>query len=105
MKQASYDWVLFDLDETLLDFPVARALERTLQIYGVAPTPPRWRSTMPSTSGSGSEYNSARLTPPTCSRPVFLFAEQVNVAPMAMNDTFLQQIIALSVPLEGWRRP
>ncbi len=32
MKQASYDWVLFDLDETLLDFPVAQALERTLQI-------------------------------------------------------------------------
>ncbi|MGL5974685.1 MAG: pyrimidine 5'-nucleotidase, partial [Aeromonas sobria] len=23
MKQPSYDWVLFDLDETLLDFPVA----------------------------------------------------------------------------------
>lgn len=43
MKQASYDWVLFDLDETLLDFPVAQALERTLQIYGVTPTPPGWR--------------------------------------------------------------
>jgi FMN phosphatase YigB (HAD superfamily) len=39
VKQASYDWVLFDLDETLLDFPVARALERTYLIYGVAPTP------------------------------------------------------------------
>ncbi|MGL4918410.1 MAG: pyrimidine 5'-nucleotidase, partial [Aeromonas allosaccharophila] len=35
MKQPSYDWVLFDLDETLLDFPVAAALTRTLQHYGV----------------------------------------------------------------------
>jgi len=35
VKQPSYDWVLFDLDETLLDFPVAEALARTLTIYGV----------------------------------------------------------------------
>lgn len=35
MKQPSYDWVLFDLDETLFDFPVAAALTHTLQIYGV----------------------------------------------------------------------
>ena len=41
MKVPSYDWVLFDLDETLLDFPVAQALEQTLHIYGVTPTPPK----------------------------------------------------------------
>ncbi|MGL4793186.1 MAG: pyrimidine 5'-nucleotidase, partial [Aeromonas jandaei] len=26
MNKTSYDWVLFDLDETLLDFPVTQAL-------------------------------------------------------------------------------
>ncbi len=102
MKQASYDWVLFDLDETLLDFPVARALERTLQIYGVAPTPPKMAEYHALNQRLWQQYNSGEIDATYLQQTRFsLFAEQVNVAPMAMNETFLQQIIALSVPLEG----
>ncbi len=45
----------------------------------------------------GGEIDATRLQQTRFS----MFAEQVNAAPMATNDTFLQQIIALSVPLEG----
>ncbi|NEY08271.1 HAD hydrolase-like protein, partial [Aeromonas rivipollensis] len=102
MKQASYDWVLFDLDETLLDFPVAKALERTLQIYGVTPTPPRMAAYHELNHRLWQQYNSGEIDATWLQQTRFsMFAEQVDVAPMAMNDTFLQQIIALSVPLEG----
>lgn len=48
------------------------------------------------------QYNSGEIDAAHLQQTRFsLFAEQVDVAPMAMNDTFLQQIIALSVPLEG----
>ena len=105
VKQASCDWVLFDLDETLLDFPVARRWSDPADLRRGADSPPRWRSTMPSTSGSGSsttqEIDATHLQQTRFS----LFAEQVNVAPMAMNETFPQQIIALRRAAGGWRRP
>ncbi len=63
MKQASYDWVLFDLDETLLDFPVPRALERTLQIYGVAPTPPKMAEYHALNQRLWQQYNSCIFRP------------------------------------------
>ncbi len=102
MKVPSFDWVLFDLDETLLDFPVAQALEQTLQIYGVAPTPPKMAEYHALNHRLWQQYNSGEIDAAHLQQTRFsLFAEQVDVAPMAMNDTFLQQIIALSVPLEG----
>lgn len=102
MKVPSYDWVLFDLDETLLDFPVAQALEQTLQLYGVTPTPPKMAEYHALNHRLWQQYNSGEIDAAHLQQTRFsLFAEQVDVAPMAMNDTFLQQIIALSVPLEG----
>lgn len=104
MKQPSYDWVLFDLDETLLDFPVARALEQTLQIYGVMPTPAKMAEYHELNHRLWQQYNSGEIDAAHLQQTRFsLFAEQVDVAPMAMNDTFLQQIIAMSEPLEGVR--
>lgn len=102
MKVPSYDWVLFDLDETLLDFPVAKALEQTLHIYGVTPTPPKMAEYHALNHRLWQQYNSGEIDAAHLQQTRFsLFAEQVDVAPMAMNDTFLQQIIALSMPLEG----
>ena len=102
MKVPSYDWVLFDLDETLLDFPVAKALEQTLQIYGVMPTPPKMAEYHALNQRLWQQYNSGEIDAAHLQQTRFsLFAEQVDVAPMAMNDTFLQQIIALSMPLDG----
>lgn len=102
MKVPSYDWVLFDLDETLLDFPVAKALEQTLQIYGVMPTPPKMAEYHVLNQRLWQQYNSGEIDAAHLQQTRFsLFAEQVDVAPMAMNDTFLQQIIALSTPLDG----
>ncbi|MGL6285469.1 pyrimidine 5'-nucleotidase [Aeromonas hydrophila] len=102
MKVPSYDWVLFDLDETLLDFPVAQALEQTLHIYGVTPTPPKMAEYHALNHRLWQQYNSGEIDAAHLQQTRFsLFAEQVDVAPMAMSDTFLQQIIALSMPLEG----
>ncbi|MGY3943871.1 pyrimidine 5'-nucleotidase [Aeromonas tecta] len=102
MKQSSYDWVLFDLDETLLDFPVAKALEQTLQCYGLVPTAAKMAEYQALNHRLWQQYNSGEIDAAHLQQTRFsLFAEQVDVAPMAINDTFLQQIIALSMPLEG----
>ena len=101
MKQPSYDWVLFDLDETLLDFPVAEALARTLTIYGVeADVAMAQYHTI--NHGLWQQYNDGEIDATALQQTRFtLFAQQVDADPMAMNNTFLAQIVALSMPLEG----
>ncbi|MFE8713229.1 pyrimidine 5'-nucleotidase [Aeromonas allosaccharophila] len=102
MKQPSYDWVLFDLDETLLDFPVAEALARTLTIYGVEADNAAMAQYHTINHGLWQQYNDGEIDATALQQTRFaLFALQVDADPMAMNNTFLAQIVALSMPLEG----
>ena len=102
MKQPSYDWVLFDLDETLLDFPVAEALARTLTIYGVEADDAAMAQYHTINHGLWQQYNDGEIDATALQQTRFaLFAQQVDADPMAMNNTFLAQIVALSMPLEG----
>ncbi|MFB2855220.1 pyrimidine 5'-nucleotidase [Aeromonas allosaccharophila] len=102
MKQPSYDWVLFDLDETLLDFPVAEALARTLTIYGVEADNAAMAQYHTINHGLWQQYNDGEIDATALQQTRFaLFAQQVDADPMAMNNTFLAQIVALSMPLEG----
>lgn len=102
MKQPSYDWVLFDLDETLLDFPVAEALARTLTIYGVEADDAAMAQYHTVNHGLWQQYNDGEIDATALQQTRFaLFAQQVDADPMAMNNTFLAQIVALSMPLEG----
>ncbi|MEV3832769.1 pyrimidine 5'-nucleotidase [Aeromonas allosaccharophila] len=102
MKQPSYDWVLFDLDETLLDFPVAEALARTLTIYGVEADDAAMVQYHTINHGLWQQYNDGEIDATALQQTRFaLFAQQVDADPMAMNNTFLAQIVALSMPLEG----
>lgn len=102
MKQPSYDWVLFDLDETLLDFPVAEALARTLTIYGVEADDAAMAQYHTINHGLWQQYNDGEIDATALQQTRFaLFAQQVDADPMAMNNTFLEQIVTLSMPLEG----
>ncbi|BBT80724.1 noncanonical pyrimidine nucleotidase, YjjG family protein [Aeromonas veronii] len=102
MKQPSYDWVLFDLDETLLDFPVAEALARTLTIYGVEADDAAMAQYHTINHGLWQQYNDGEIDAAALQQTRFaLFAQQIDADPMAMNNTFLAQIVALSMPLEG----
>ncbi|MGL4933075.1 MAG: pyrimidine 5'-nucleotidase [Aeromonas sp.] len=102
MKQPSYDWVLFDLDETLLDFPVAAALTRTLQHYGVQADDASMAQYHALNHGLWQQYNDGEIDATALQQTRFaLFAKQVAADPMAMNNTFLEQIVTLSMPLEG----
>ncbi|WP_111807981.1 pyrimidine 5'-nucleotidase [Aeromonas allosaccharophila] len=102
MKQPSYDWVLFDLDETLLDFPVAEALARTLTIYGVEADNAAMAQYHTINHGLWQQYNDGEIDATALQQTRFaLFAQQIDADPMAMNNTFLAQIVALSMPLEG----
>ncbi|EKP0309075.1 pyrimidine 5'-nucleotidase [Aeromonas veronii] len=102
MKQPSYDWVLFDLDETLLDFPVAEALAQTLRTYGVEVDAAGMAQYHAINHGLWQQYNDGEIDATALQQTRFaLFAQQVGADPMAMNNTFLAQIIALSMPLDG----
>jgi len=66
VKQPSYDWVLFDLDETLLDFPVASALTHTLQIYGVQADDASMAQYHALNHGLWQQYNDGEIDAPLC---------------------------------------
>ncbi|MGL5463380.1 MAG: pyrimidine 5'-nucleotidase, partial [Aeromonas veronii] len=78
MKQPSYDWVLFDLDETLLDFPVASALTHTLQIYGVQADDASMAQYHALNHGLWQQYNDGEIDATALQQTRFsLFAQQV----------------------------
>ncbi|PJG58658.1 pyrimidine 5'-nucleotidase [Aeromonas cavernicola] len=102
MQKQRYDWVLFDLDETLFDFPVAMALEQTLRQYGIQPTDAQMAQYHQLNHALWQQYNNAEIDALTLQQTRFsLFADQVGVDAKAINDAFLVRIIALSVPLDG----
>lgn len=101
MKTPRYDWVLFDLDETLVDFPVSRALEQTLQLHGIVASEERMQEYQALNHRLWGQYNSGEIDAEQLQQTRFSPFAPAGVNPLAMNDTFLTRIIALSQPLEG----
>ena len=63
---------------------------------------PAWRQYHAVNHGLWQQYNDGEIDATALQQTRFsLFAQQVAADPMAMNNTFLEQIIALSMPLEG----
>ncbi|MGY4025781.1 pyrimidine 5'-nucleotidase [Aeromonas rivuli] len=101
MNTPHYDWVLFDLDETLLDFPVGKALEQTLQLHGIVANETRMSEYRELNHRLWGQYNSGEIDAQHLQQTRFSPFVPEGMDPLMMNDTFLQQIIALSQPLDG----
>ena len=102
VKKPNYKWVLFDLDDTLVDFPVQQALEQTLEHYNIQPTAEMLQEYHQLNYSLWQRYNSGEIDAMGLQQTRFIpFAKQIDCDPMTLNNSFLAQIVKLSEPLEG----
>ncbi|HEY9898684.1 MAG TPA: pyrimidine 5'-nucleotidase [Pantanalinema sp.] len=104
MATPLYDWVLFDLDETLLDFPASKALTQMLHLHGVPATESLLAEYKSLNHHLWEQYHLGQIDSLGLQERRFApFAPLAGVTAQAMNEAFLQQIVAMSEPLEGVR--
>lgn len=102
MSQSYYQWVLFDLDETLFDFPARQALLATLSHFDLAPDPALIEAYQATNHALWAQFNAGQIDADTLQRQRFAGIGQVSGrCPREINHLFLDQIIAMSQPLEG----
>lgn len=102
MNKTRYDWILFDLDETLLDFPSGKALAQTFHLHGVTPTDALLAEYEALNHSLWELYHHGQIAPDALQQRRFApFAPLTGLTPQAMNDFFMTQIVAMSEPLDG----
>ncbi len=98
----AYQWILFDLDDTLFDFPAPRALELALAHYSVTLTPERLADYQTLNQALWQQYNAGDIDAATLKAARFRdLAPLAGVDPQTLNAQFMQQILHCSRPLEG----
>ena len=98
----AYQWILFDLDDTLFDFPAPRALEAALAHYSVTLTPEMLADYQQLNHALWEQYNAGLIDAQTLKRERFReLAPQSGVEPLVLNQTFFDAILAHSAPLSG----
>lgn len=102
MNTPLYDWVLFDLDETLFDFPASKALTQTLQMHGVTATEALHAEYKELNHHLWQQYHMGQIDSLGLQQRRFApFAPLAGISAQALNDAFMEQIVAMSNPLEG----
>ncbi|MDO2947690.1 pyrimidine 5'-nucleotidase [Aeromonas simiae] len=102
MSATAYDWVLFDLDETLFDFPAHAALLALLEQIGLTPSEPLLQEYKETNHRLWEQFNAGAIDSYTLQSRRFIgIGEQVARCPLELNKLFLEQIVALSRPLDG----
>ena len=102
-----YPYLLFDLDNTLLDFSRSARVgfTDTMQAYGLADTPEYWTIYQRHNHHCWSEREAGRMDLDTLRRTRFrLFAEEIGhpeLDGLAMNTTFLDAMAAHPFPVAG----
>ena len=98
----AYQWILFDLDDTLFDFPAPQALEAALAHYSVTLTPEMLADYQQLNHALWEQYNAGLIDAQTLKRERFRdLAPRLGVEPLVLNQTFFDAILARSVPLNG----
>lgn len=98
----AYQWILFDLDDTLFDFPAAEALDAALAHYSVTLTAEMLADYQALNKALWEQYNAGQLDVETLKQARFRdLAPQSGVSPLELNNTFLQAILQRSQPLPG----
>lgn len=98
----AYQWILFDLDDTLFDFPAAEALKATLAHYSVTLTADMLADYQALNHGLWQQYNAGQINAMTLKQGRFRdLAPLVGLTPLELNTAFLQSILERSQPLTG----
>lgn len=98
----AYQWILFDLDDTLFDFPAAEALAAALAHYSVTLTAEMLADYQALNKALWEQYNAGQIDAETLKQARFRdLAPRLGVTPLELNNTFLQAILQRSQPLPG----
>lgn len=102
MSARRYDWVLFDLDETLFDFPANEALLALLEQIGLAPDEGLIGEYKHTNHVLWEQFNAGDIDSHTLqSRRFCTIGAAADRCPLELNRLFLEQIVAISRPLDG----
>ena len=98
----AYQWILFDLDDTLFDFPAAEALRAAFAHYSVTLTAEMLADYQALNRALWEQYNAGLIDVQTLKQARFRdLAPQLGVAPLELNQRFMQAILERSQPLGG----
>ena len=98
----AYQWILFDLDDTLFDFPAAEALHAAFAHYSVTLTAEMLADYQALNRALWEQYNAGLIDVQTLKQARFRdLAPQLGVAPLELNQRFMQAILERSQPLGG----
>ncbi|MFC3911917.1 pyrimidine 5'-nucleotidase [Pseudaeromonas sharmana] len=98
----AYQYILFDLDDTLFDFPADRALALALEHYSVTLTPELLADYQQLNQALWQQYNQGNIDAQTLKSERFReLAPMAGTDPLTLNSRFLQAILQCSQPLSG----
>ena len=98
----AYQWILFDLDDTLFDFPAAEALRAAFAHYSVTLAAEMLADYQALNRALWEQYNAGLIDVQTLKQARFRdLAPQLGVAPLELNQRFMQAILERSQPLGG----
>lgn len=101
-SSVAYQYILFDLDDTLFDFPADQALALALQHYSVTLTAELLADYQALNHALWQQYNVGEIDAQTLKAARFsVLAPLAGTDPLTLNARFLQEILACSQPLRG----
>ena len=101
----AYQWILFDLDDTMFDFPAAEALRAAFAHYSATLSTEILADYQALNRALWEQYNAGEIDVQTLKQARFRdLAPQLGVAPLELNQRFMQAILERSQPLGGVRQ-
>jgi 5'-nucleotidase len=98
----TYEWILFDADDTLFHFDAFSGLKRMFSQFGVTFTELDYQEYQATNKALWVEYQLGMISAPALQQQRFtLWAEKLAVAPQALNSAFLAAMAEICMPLEG----
>jgi len=98
----AYQWILFDLDDTLFDFPAADALRAAFAHYSATLSADMLADYQSLNRALWEQYNAGLIDVQTLKQARFReLAPHLGVSPLELNQRFMQAILERSQPLNG----
>ncbi|MGQ4277516.1 pyrimidine 5'-nucleotidase [Pseudidiomarina sp. E22-M8] len=103
-KLHSYDWLLFDADETLFSFNALTGLQQLFRGYGVSFTDSDYLEYQAVNKPLWQDYQAGKIDAKTLQRRRFCgWASELEVSADELNSAFLEAMAAICQPLAGAR--
>ena len=98
----SYEWILFDADDTLFHFDAFSGLQRMFAGFGVDFTKPDYHAYQEINKPLWIEYQNGNLTAQQVQRQRFdHWADKLQISSQDLNSAFLAAMAEICTPLDG----